>query len=136
MTFMHKPGHCIVTGEQCFDVPRVHPANHPLADSPSQVGLPHDTALRVTCVSVSGALMTLTMTPQGLADLNADPGLWPVLWLRAKHRSRADRKAHAALGQTPFTDQQHAHADRVNLLVNADPPIGIVAVQQWKDVDG
>lgn len=130
---MKVPGHCSVTGEQCFHVIETWPYDHPFAGEPRRLGEPNPNALRVTFVLASGSQMTLTLTTEGLACLLADPSLMPKLWAGVKDRARAERKAHTSLGQTPFTDEQHADADIANMKFNDDVPIGVLCYERWLD---
>ena len=130
---MKIPGHCAVTGEPCFDIHETWPHDHPMAGEPKRLGAPHESARRVTLVAVSGAQMIMTMTVEGLAQLEANPGLLPALWRAQKERMRLERTAHRKLGQAPFTPEQNAFADAVNIQSNDDVPLGVLCHERWLD---
>lgn len=130
---MKIPGHCTVTGEPCFDIRETWPSGHPMEGQPRSIGNPHDNALRVTLVTVSGATMVMTMTMDGVARLGSSPSLLPALWAEQKDRMRLERTSHRALNQSPFTPEQNAHADASNIAFNDDVPLGILCYERWID---
>lgn len=130
---MKVVGHCSISGEPCFEVHSTWPDNHPFAGEPRRIGSPHKDALRLTLVLVDGSLMNVTIKAQELADFYSNlTGLWHSI----KERMRRERKAHVALRQGDFDEDQHRFMDEDNLRFNDNVPLGILCWQRWTDING
>lgn len=127
---MKIPGHCSISGEPCFDVVSTFPEDHPFAGQPKRLGQPHPDALRVTLIMASGTNMQITVKECELTELHTH---LPEMWRNIKARLRAERKAHKALKQPDFSDDQHQFMDEENIRFNDNIPLGVLCWERWTD---
>lgn len=127
---MKRPHLCTVCDQQCFEVMALWPDDSPLAGEPRRVGRPTPDAVRVDLVLTDGTRTTFTVHDRCVETLEET---LPAAWRKMLERMRWERKHHKALGQKPFTPEQLAHADAVNLALVHNVPLGVLAVERWVD---
>ena len=130
MNIRLEPGHCWLSGKQCFEIKEVYnKTNGPLNGHVKHVGAPNSEAYNVHML-----IMNLSMTPLPIhidALYRLDYSLNSI-WHSVMERN-AWEVEHAALLGVNYDGKKHKSEcmGYLDKLVVNNPPISIVSIERW-----
>lgn len=131
MNDVKRAGCCTRCDTEVFEV-KTRFLEGPLAGFPRQLGKHSEQAYRIDYALTDGSICTLTAC-EACREWMSDPANLPAIWQKVLRtfvfEERADvRAALPARPRTP-AEQQHIQTELIKLSHN--PPIGVIAVNQW-----
>jgi len=128
-----RDGCCALCDAQVFESITTRTEGHPLAGDIALRGKPKSDAIRVMLVLMDGSVNYQSVCEKCLPYLsNGMAKLWKknmkrqVMGIGAEYRQQ--------MGMSPLNDQQRESVEVEALRMLNNRPIGVIAVQRWREV--
>ena len=127
-------GHCSICDVQVAEITHQYPQSHPYAGDPMRLGKFYDNALRATLVLTNGSMMDVTICSDCESSLETST---LQIWDRvvAGWKLEISDKHRVLLNLKPYTESQKEDVNLWFVTACGEPPVGVLCVRPWKDVD-
>lgn len=125
------PGSCALSERMLFEVELSWPAGHHFEGQPRKLGKPLPEARRAQLVALDGRRIDVSLHEDQVAGLQER---LPELHRRICDGLAWERFNREKTGAQPLNDSQQAHATQTMLDIVHNPPLGILAVEDWADI--
>jgi hypothetical protein len=122
------PGSSALSDRMLFEVELTWPPGHHFEGQPRRLGQPLPEARRAQLVLANGSRMDVTLHEDEIADL---PARLPELHRRICEGLVWESANRALTGAAPLNETQQAHAEATLLAIVHNPPLGVLAVENW-----
>lgn len=127
-------GHCSICDAQVAEITHQYPQSHPYAGEPTRLGEFQDNALRATLVLINGSMMGVTICTECEPLLETSIlKIWDRVVAGWKLEISDDHRV--LLGLKTYTEAQREDVDLWFKTACGEPPMGVLCVRPWKDVD-
>lgn len=126
-----EPGHCWLSGKECFEIKAVYANDHPLAGHVLRVGNPMPEAWRVTLLLMDGKIMNITVHEECLETI---PEHLNELWHLICEKEVFSYQHCKDADHTIDDDKAKSAYESTAKLIANNPPLGIVNMVRWMDV--